>query len=201
MTAARLIGALFLVSTAVLAAQAPLGNDAWHKVVFENPQMRVLSVEVPPGATTDEHRHDFDIVTVYCAAGRLPPAGVKVTVRVAASTAGVPRTRAKDWSRICTFGVSRFTAFCERVYRPSVCFFCANSSMRRVSDRFVPSVISTVAETLPTSSVVPIRAGFEACNSRSYCMFLKPGDEMTTFTGPGCIPEITQLPSPFDVVV
>jgi quercetin dioxygenase-like cupin family protein len=64
MTAARLIGALFLVSTAVLAAQAPLGNDAWHKVVFENPQMRVLSVEVPPGATTDEHRHDFDIVTV-----------------------------------------------------------------------------------------------------------------------------------------
>jgi quercetin dioxygenase-like cupin family protein len=64
MTAARLIGFLFLASTAVLAAQAPLGNDAWHKVVFENPQMRVLSVEVPPGATTDEHRHDFDIVTV-----------------------------------------------------------------------------------------------------------------------------------------
>lgn len=64
MTAARLIGALFLASTAVLAAQAPLGNDAWHKVVFENPQMRVLSVEVPAGATTDEHRHDFDIVTV-----------------------------------------------------------------------------------------------------------------------------------------
>lgn len=64
MTVARLIGALFLVSAAVPAAQAPLGNDAWHKVVFENPQMRVLSVEVPPGATTDEHRHDFDIVTV-----------------------------------------------------------------------------------------------------------------------------------------
>jgi quercetin dioxygenase-like cupin family protein len=64
MTAARLIGLLFLATTAVLAAQAPLGNDAWHKVVFENPQMRVLSVEVPPGTTTDEHRHDFDIVTV-----------------------------------------------------------------------------------------------------------------------------------------
>lgn len=58
------MGALFLASTAVLAAQAPLGNDAWHKVVFENPQMRVLSVEVPVGATTDEHRHDFDIVTI-----------------------------------------------------------------------------------------------------------------------------------------
>jgi quercetin dioxygenase-like cupin family protein len=64
MTAARLIGALFLAATATLAGQAPLGNDAWHKVVFENPQIRVLSVEVPPGATTDEHRHDFDIVTV-----------------------------------------------------------------------------------------------------------------------------------------
>ena len=69
MTAARLIGALFLVSTAVLAAQAPLGNDAWHKVVFENPQMRILSVEVQPGVTTDEHRHDFDIVTVSMNAG------------------------------------------------------------------------------------------------------------------------------------
>ena len=64
MTAARILGALFLASTGVLAAQAPLGNDAWHKVVFENPQMRVISVEVPAGATTDEHRHDFDIVTV-----------------------------------------------------------------------------------------------------------------------------------------
>jgi quercetin dioxygenase-like cupin family protein len=66
MTAPRFIAALVLASTAVITvvAQKPLGNDAWHKVVFENPQMRVLSVEVPPGATTDEHRHDFDIITV-----------------------------------------------------------------------------------------------------------------------------------------
>jgi quercetin dioxygenase-like cupin family protein len=64
MTVPRLIAALFLVLTAVVAAQKPLGNDAWHKVVFENPQMRVLSVEVQPGATTDEHRHEFDIATV-----------------------------------------------------------------------------------------------------------------------------------------
>jgi quercetin dioxygenase-like cupin family protein len=66
MTAPRLIAALVLASAAVIAvaAQQPLGNDAWHKVVFENPQLRVLSVEVAPGATTDEHRHDFDIITV-----------------------------------------------------------------------------------------------------------------------------------------
>lgn len=47
-----------------VATQAPLGNDAWHRVVFENPQMRILSVNVDPGATTQDHRHDFDIVTV-----------------------------------------------------------------------------------------------------------------------------------------
>ena len=56
---------LFVVASAVaVAAQAPLGNDAWHRVVFENPQMRILSVNVDTGATTSEHRHDFDIVTV-----------------------------------------------------------------------------------------------------------------------------------------
>ena len=53
--------AIFAVTA---GTQAPLGNDAWHRVVFENPQMRILSVNVDPGATTQEHRHDFDIVTV-----------------------------------------------------------------------------------------------------------------------------------------
>jgi quercetin dioxygenase-like cupin family protein len=66
MTAARLTGALFLASVATIAAQAPapLGNDAWHKVVFENPQIRILSVDVAPGQTTMEHRHDYDIATI-----------------------------------------------------------------------------------------------------------------------------------------
>lgn len=56
--------ALVLFASAVVAAQTPLGEDAWHKLVYENPQMRLLSVNVGPGATTDEHRHDFDIATV-----------------------------------------------------------------------------------------------------------------------------------------
>lgn len=64
MIAARLICLLILASATALVAQAPLGNDAWHRVVFENDQMRVLSVNVEPGVTTAEHRHDFDIVTV-----------------------------------------------------------------------------------------------------------------------------------------
>ena len=64
MTAARLIGILVLSSAAVATAQAPLGNDTWHRVVFENPPLRILSVNVPAGTSTTEHRHDFDIVTV-----------------------------------------------------------------------------------------------------------------------------------------
>ena len=64
MTPARLIGPLFLASAVVMTAQTPLGNDAWHKVVYENPELRILSVNVDPGATTSEHRHEFDIVTV-----------------------------------------------------------------------------------------------------------------------------------------
>ncbi len=56
---------MVLVSAAAAAqAPTPLGNDAWHKVVFENAQMRLLSVNVGVGATTDEHRHEFDIATV-----------------------------------------------------------------------------------------------------------------------------------------
>jgi quercetin dioxygenase-like cupin family protein len=64
MTCVRLIGPMFFASAVVVAAQAPLGNDQWHRVVFENPELRILSVNVEPGATTTEHRHEFDIVTV-----------------------------------------------------------------------------------------------------------------------------------------
>ena len=61
--AAGLLGLVVLASAAV-AAQTHFGEDAWHKIVYENPQMRLFSVNVAPGSTTDEHRHDFDIVTV-----------------------------------------------------------------------------------------------------------------------------------------
>ena len=61
--AARVVALVFFAAVAA-AAQTPFGEDAWHKIVFENPQMRLFSVNVGPGATTDEHRHDFDIATV-----------------------------------------------------------------------------------------------------------------------------------------
>ena len=61
--AARVV-ALVLLASVAAAAQTPLGEDAWHKVVFENAQMRLFSVNVAPGSMTDEHRHDFDIATV-----------------------------------------------------------------------------------------------------------------------------------------
>ena len=56
--------ALFAIFAVHAATQTPFGEDAWHKIVFENPQMRLFSVNVAPGSTTTEHRHDFDIVTV-----------------------------------------------------------------------------------------------------------------------------------------
>lgn len=62
-TAARVVALVFLASVAA-AAQVPFGEDAWHKIVYENAQMRLFSVNVAPGSTTDEHRHDFDIATV-----------------------------------------------------------------------------------------------------------------------------------------
>jgi len=66
MTAARLVGTLFVVSAVTLAAQSakPFGEDTWHHVIYENPQMRLFSVNVGPGASTDMHEHQFDIVTV-----------------------------------------------------------------------------------------------------------------------------------------
>jgi len=69
MIAARFVGVLFLASVAATAAQVPLAQDPAHRVVFENPQMRILSVNVPAGATTLDHRHEFDIVTVSMNSG------------------------------------------------------------------------------------------------------------------------------------
>lgn len=45
-------------------AQVPVGKEPHHRVVFEDARLRVLDVNIPPGATTLEHSHDHDIVTV-----------------------------------------------------------------------------------------------------------------------------------------
>ena len=69
MTAFQWVG-LFVVSTsAVVAAQVPLTREPRHRVTFENAQMRIFDVNIPPGATSLDHRHDRDIVTVSMTGG------------------------------------------------------------------------------------------------------------------------------------
>jgi predicted metal-dependent enzyme (double-stranded beta helix superfamily) len=61
----RSLAFIVLASVATLAAQTkPFGEDMWHHVVYENPTMRLFSVNVAPGTMTDMHEHQFDIVTV-----------------------------------------------------------------------------------------------------------------------------------------
>ena len=61
----RSLAFIVLASVATLAAQTkPFGADMWHQVVYENPAMRLFSVNVAPGTATDMHEHQFDIATV-----------------------------------------------------------------------------------------------------------------------------------------
>ena len=84
MTASRWVG-LFLVSTfSVLDAQVPLTREPRHRVIFENPQLRILDVNIPPGDTSLDHRHDRDIATVSMSGGtetRIQNTGQQWTTR------------------------------------------------------------------------------------------------------------------------
>jgi hypothetical protein len=53
-----------LLTSAALAAQVPVTEEPRHRVTFANAQLRILDVNIPPGDTSLDHRHDFDIVTV-----------------------------------------------------------------------------------------------------------------------------------------
>ena len=69
MTVIRLAAVLILATAVTLAAQVPVTKDPSHRVAFENAQLRILDVNVAPGAMSLDHRHDFDIVTVSMNAG------------------------------------------------------------------------------------------------------------------------------------
>jgi hypothetical protein len=69
MASTRLVGVLILVATGIIAAQVPLTQEPRHHVVFENAQLRILDVNIPPGDTSLDHRHDFDIATVSMTSG------------------------------------------------------------------------------------------------------------------------------------
>lgn len=71
--------ALFvLFASALVTAQVPVHDDPHHRVTFENAAFRILDVNIPPGAATQEHRHEFDIATISMSDGtptRVQPAG------------------------------------------------------------------------------------------------------------------------------
>jgi quercetin dioxygenase-like cupin family protein len=69
MHAFRLSGVLLLAAIAVTDAQVPLSKEPRHRVTFENAQLRILDVNIPPGETSLDHRHEFDIATVAMTSG------------------------------------------------------------------------------------------------------------------------------------
>jgi hypothetical protein len=64
MNASRWVAVLLMALTGGAAAQVPITKEPRHRLVFENTELRILDVNVPPGDTSLDHRHDFDIVTV-----------------------------------------------------------------------------------------------------------------------------------------
>jgi len=61
---------LFVVAAAsVVAAQVPVSKEPRHHVTFENPQLRILDVNIPPGDKSLDHRHELDIATVSMTMG------------------------------------------------------------------------------------------------------------------------------------
>jgi quercetin dioxygenase-like cupin family protein len=69
MNTLRLIGLFILATTTFVRAQVPLSQEPRHHATFENPQLRILNINIPPGDTTLDHRHDFDIATVAMTSG------------------------------------------------------------------------------------------------------------------------------------
>jgi quercetin dioxygenase-like cupin family protein len=69
MTASQWVGLFLVLTSTVVAAQVPLTKEPRHRVTFENAQMRIFDVNIPPGDTSLDHRHDRDIVTVSMTGG------------------------------------------------------------------------------------------------------------------------------------
>lgn len=65
MISTRLLAAIILAGTAAtLAAQVPLTEDPRYRVAYSNAQLRVLHLTLPPGDTSLDQRHDFDMATI-----------------------------------------------------------------------------------------------------------------------------------------
>jgi len=78
MHVSRYLCLFVLAAASVVAAQVPVSKEPRHHVTFENPQLRILDVNIPPGDKSLDHRHDLDIATVSMTMGtttRIQPAG------------------------------------------------------------------------------------------------------------------------------
>ena len=70
MHVSRWIAGFFVLATAAtLVAQVPLSKEPRHRMTFENAQLRILDVNIPPGDKSLDHRHDLDVATVSMSAG------------------------------------------------------------------------------------------------------------------------------------
>jgi quercetin dioxygenase-like cupin family protein len=63
------IGLIVLAAAVSAAAQVPVSKEPRHRVSFENKQLRILDVNIPPGDKSLDHRHDLDIATVSMTMG------------------------------------------------------------------------------------------------------------------------------------
>ena len=64
-----LSGLIVLAMVASVAAQVPVTKEPRHHVTFENKQLRILDVNIPPGDKSLDHRHDLDIATISMTMG------------------------------------------------------------------------------------------------------------------------------------
>jgi hypothetical protein len=60
---------MVLAATATLVAQVPVTEDPRYRVAFANAQWRILHLNLPPGDTSLDHRHDFDVATISMSDG------------------------------------------------------------------------------------------------------------------------------------
>lgn len=93
-----------IAAGAVAVAQiVPVSQEPHHRVVFENASLRVLDVDIPPGTTTLDHRHDHDLLIVSVGAA---------DTRI--------RTPGSDWGPVRPRRVLGETSVTEYVGQPGV---------------------------------------------------------------------------------
>ena len=76
-----------LVVPALLTAQEvfPTHEEPRHRMVLEDSRFRILDIRIPPGDTTDLHRHETPAAFV-----QISPAGTAMTLATIRCSGGTP---------------------------------------------------------------------------------------------------------------